>query len=73
MKDEKGNRYGMLTVKERYPVKDGLGAVWICECDCGNTVIVRGINLRSGNNRSCGCLREMPFEERKRRGLWRKG
>ena len=70
--DETGNRYGMLTVERLYKCHDGVGAVWICRCDCGEEVAVRGINLRSGNNRSCGCLRRMPFEERKRLGFWPK-
>lgn len=28
-----------------------------CRCKCGNVVIIRGMSLRSGNTRSCGCLR----------------
>ena len=27
-----------------------------CLCDCGNEIIVRDSNLRSGNTQSCGCL-----------------
>ena len=30
---------------------------WRCICDCGNITVVTGINLRSGNTKSCGCLR----------------
>lgn len=29
-------------------------------CDCGNTEIVRGSSLVSGNTKSCGCLRNTP-------------
>lgn len=28
---------------------------WLCECDCGNRVIVKGSSLNSGYNKSCGC------------------
>lgn len=31
--------------------------MWLCECECGNEVIVRQSNLTSGNTRSCGCLK----------------
>ncbi len=70
VKDETGNRYGMLTVVRRYPVTMRDGAYWICRCDCGNEVAVRGIMLRSGNNRSCGCLRDMSIAERIAHGMW---
>lgn len=26
---------------------------WLCRCDCGNVLVVRGDNLRSGNTQSC--------------------
>lgn len=29
---------------------------WRCRCNCGKEVIVRGVNLRNGNTKSCGCL-----------------
>lgn len=57
IKDEVGNRYGKLTVIGSAPPK-GKGAWWLCQCDCGNTTVVSGGNLRNGNNRSCGCLRK---------------
>ena len=28
---------------------------WICECNCGNKVVVGGQNLLSGRTKSCGC------------------
>lgn len=68
-KDEVGNRYGRLTVLREYPGPSGTGATWICKCDCGQEVAVLGIRLRYGIVRSCGCLRTMPLEERKRLGL----
>lgn len=63
--NEVGNRYGRLTVIGRAPADSGLcGAMWICRCDCGKTVQVLGIRLRSGNNRSCGCLKTMHPQDR---------
>jgi len=58
MKNEIGNRYGKLVVVERAPKPEGRpkGAYWLCKCDCGNSKIVRGADLRSGDVNSCGCL-----------------
>lgn len=54
-----GQRFGFLTVIEKDPERESTGAVkWICKCDCGNKVSIRGSNLkRQDMNRtiSCGC------------------
>lgn len=31
---------------------------WLCQCECENTTIVTGDNLRSGNTTTCGCTRQ---------------
>ena len=54
--DEVGHRYGMLTVISP-AVSDGQGARWLCRCDCGNTTVLKGVELRSGRRKSCGCVR----------------
>lgn len=52
-----GNRYGMLTVLKRQDT-DGIDQItWLCLCDCGREKVVRGISLRKGITKSCGCLR----------------
>jgi hypothetical protein len=38
-------------------------AYWLCRCLCGTEVVVSGYNLRSGNTRSCGCLRREIVKE----------
>jgi len=48
-------RFGRLTVLSRDVDKKRYN--WVCVCDCGKTVSVNGWALRSGNTRSCGCLR----------------
>jgi hypothetical protein len=52
--DLTGLTFGRLLVVER---GTGPRAKWVCRCECGNVVEVQGGNLRSGNTRSCGCLR----------------
>ena len=51
-----GNKYGRLTVVGRAPNR-GKNAMWECVCECGNTVVVYGMNLRKGLSKSCGCYR----------------
>lgn len=53
-----GQKIGKLTVIERDIARKSGAAYWICKCDCGNTISVRGNNLRDKNHptQSCGCL-----------------
>lgn len=51
-KDLSGQRFGRL-VAVTYLGKRR----WRCGCDCGGTALVQSNNLRSGKQRSCGCLR----------------
>lgn len=48
-----GHRFGKLTVvkKETY----GSHSTYLCKCDCGNMLSVRGDSLQSGKTVSCGC------------------
>ena len=55
-KDETGKRYGNLTVIALDHVKNK--AFWLCKCVCGNTKVVSGDKLRSGNTKSCGCIQD---------------
>lgn len=55
-KDETGKTYGRLVVLE-YDFNRDNEAWWKCRCECGNIVSVRGADLRSGNTRSCGCVK----------------
>lgn len=57
--DLTGKRFGRLVVvKEHEGPRYGTrrGPRWDCLCDCGNTAVVHGIELRRGETRSCGCL-----------------
>ena len=65
--DLTGQRFEKLTVIKRVEnTKQGM-AQWLCRCDCGNEIIVSGINLRSKHTKSCGCLRVIAqYESHKR-------
>ena len=55
----KGEKFNRLTVLEDSGKRTTHGGIlWECVCDCGNKSIVNSSNLRSGNTKSCGCLRK---------------
>lgn len=58
IKNEIGKKYGYLTVIRKVENKNSSRAFWECKCDCGNTIIVNGTDLRSGHTQSCGCKRK---------------
>ncbi len=53
-----GQRFGRLEVIARNGVNAYGAAMWLCRCDCGNTVTKRGSALRSNHTKSCGCLHD---------------
>lgn len=53
--DLSGKIYGKLKVISFDHVEKRYGAYWLCECECGNSIIVRSNDLRTGNTKSCGC------------------
>jgi hypothetical protein len=54
-----GQRFGKLLVKSMGVGPNGSTAQ--CDCDCGNSKTVLAYNLRSGNTKSCGCVRSIAF------------
>lgn len=50
-----GQRYGRLFVTGHSHTAKKF-AFWHCVCDCGGTAIVRGLSLKNGTTKSCGCL-----------------
>lgn len=56
--DLTGQRFGRLVVVERGPNSHNGKIQWYCDCDCGKRrVLVSRHNLRSGDTKSCGCLK----------------
>jgi len=60
-KEERGKRHGRLVVLARIGSTRDRQATWLCRCDCGKEVVVRGADLRSGNTQSCGCWKRESF------------
>ena len=54
VKDMTGQRFGKLLVLNRDITHTGGAAYWICQCDCGKKISVRGQALREGKT-DCGC------------------
>jgi hypothetical protein len=54
--DLTGQVFGRLKVKEFVGTKNRI-ALWLCECECGETTTVQGGSLRNGHTQSCGCFR----------------
>lgn len=71
-KDITGQKFGKLTVlkldhteqrflKNKPTVKNGLMYFYLCECECGNKIIVNKDNLIKNNTKSCGCLKHLSY------------
>lgn len=66
--DLAGEIFGRLTVLE-FADKAKCGHKrWLCRCDCGTEIVVWGSSLKTGNTKSCGCLKR---EVRTTHGLHR--
>jgi hypothetical protein len=47
-------RFGSLVVREYAEYKHSEGH-WLCDCDCGFTIVVRSSALKHGRITNCGC------------------
>lgn len=76
LKDRTGTRFGRLTVishagsivsgKQKF-------SIWLCKCDCGNEITVRGSSLNEKNTQSCGCFhKERLISDATKHGLAKK-
>lgn len=53
------NRLTVIKFAGRFPTKKALNPlpVWECICECGNFINVMQNSLKTGNTKSCGCLK----------------
>lgn len=54
-----GNKYGNLTVKEFRGMSADHRMIFLCKCDCGNEKELSLKVLKTGNTKSCGCLKKI--------------
>jgi hypothetical protein len=43
--------------------------MWLCQCDCGNLVVVNSQNLKNGHTKSCGCRKSEATIQRNKAGI----
>lgn len=58
-KDLTNQRFGKLIAKQPIFNEYKKRYDWLCQCDCGNEIIVLGSSLSSGNTHSCGCIKSI--------------
>lgn len=56
LEDLTGNIFARLTVLKFNYSDKRRKKFWLCRCECGNEVVVRGDGLKCGSTKSCGCL-----------------
>ena len=61
--DLTGEKYNKLTVLKRVK-NQKKSTMWLCECDCGNKVIVSAGNLKNNHTTSCGCYAKQNSKSR---------
>ena len=60
-----GQKFGRLTVIARAENNKRGQTRWLCKCECGNEKIVGAYLLKSGQTKSCGCLKKEKFTHKK--------
>ena len=60
--DLKGKRFGKLVAIERAGKTKNDNALWLCQCDCGNTTKANATSLRIGDTISCGCIKKVKID-----------
>lgn len=73
--DITGERFGRLLVIKIDHIKNNR-YFWLCQCDCGNTIVTRTTCLRRGTTQSCGCLHKeivsLEYGEASFNQLWKR-
>jgi hypothetical protein len=66
--DLTGQKMGRLTFLHYVGNNSNRNAIWRVRCDCGTEFDVLGVAVKSGNTKSCGCIkREMLLKRNSQR------
>lgn len=60
-----GLTFNKLTPQFPVRIKLNKRLYWLCECECGNTVVTRADGLRNGHAKSCGCRQKERFQNKR--------
>lgn len=65
------SRLTVIKQVEDYVAKNGKHHPrWLCQCDCGQTVVCNSYHIKSGNTKSCGCKLTEVLKERTEGNKW---
>lgn len=65
MIDLTNKKFGLLTALYPNGRNNNKNIVWHCICECGNETDVSSHDLITGNTKSCGCMRNKSYGEKK--------
>ena len=51
-----GKKFNRLKVIKEHGKNKRGNILWLCKCDCGKTVVLKGSSVKLGHTKSCGCL-----------------
>lgn len=57
-----GQKFGKLTVLRLSETYEKGTALWVCQCECGNTTVVFASNLTRKHTTSCGCHKKANYK-----------
>ena len=70
--DLSGRKFERLYVVRKSFTNKHRKVVWECLCDCGKTAYVATRELKSGNTKSCGCLKRERIINQSQKGFFQK-
>ncbi|WP_305153142.1 hypothetical protein [uncultured Dubosiella sp.] len=56
--DLSGKKFGKLTVIQKTDTKRKGSYLWLCQCECGQTILLESYKIRRELVKSCGCSRK---------------